>query len=640
MKNVLAIGQRSVWGALLLLACACQTEVPTWGQGVWGRNQGGQEVIPLGSALSEIVIDPRRPYLYLADFDANQIYVVSRTTRQIERQLVVGPRPSDLNLSMDGNQLYVALSGGTEIAVVDLDRQELLPSIPLTFSPAYLAAGRPPYLYSTSVLEFWKGFTSYGQTYLLDAQAHTQTQLPQVGLLEIDPTRRRLYVATHRQVLQYRIGLADGQLELEGEADTEGPVLELQLSADGSRLYTVSAGYFATPEMIVTHNLIDSRKNVEVDMVEVFGTDPLIKVGELYTGAFPRAVAHGGQYLVVAAADSAGGSLGAGFAVRYDPLTLKPLETYKLVGAPSGCAVVDPHTGLFYVAVENPYDLRERFGDRHDLQVVALGRLASSQAAVPVQRQPQPSVPADTLPPSVPATADSAVQFSGRSQVRVPAGSFIMGSIEGSSAEAPAHLVTLEAYYIDQYEVTVGQYRACVQAGACEEPVNASLCNWQGAVEDNHPITCVRWAQAQAYCAWAGLRLPTEAEWEKAARGTDGRTYPWGEDFDRDRANYADHGIMQRTRPVGSYPDGRSPYGADDMSGNVYEWVADWYEPNYYAVSPSSDPQGPTNASLRLLRGGSWWFDANQMRTFHREPYHPADTDVDIGFRCARSAEP
>ncbi|MBI2503027.1 MAG: SUMF1/EgtB/PvdO family nonheme iron enzyme [Candidatus Latescibacteria bacterium] len=639
MKKIPTARQLAAWGALLLVASGCQTEVPTWGREVWGRDQGGQEVIPLGSALSEIVLDPRRPYLYLADFDANQVYFVSRTTRQLERQVVVGPRPSDLNISMDGTRLYAALSGGTEIAVVDLDRQEQLPSIPLSFSPAYLVAGRPPYLYSTSVLEFWKGFTSYGQTYLLDAQARTQTQLPQVGLLEIDPPRRRLYVATHRQVLQYRIGLADGQVELEGEADTEGPVLELQLSADGSRLYTISAGYFATPEMIVTHSLIDSRKNTEVDMVEVFGTDPLIKVGELYTGAFPRAVAHGGDYLVVAAADSAGPSLGAGFAIRYDPLTLKPLETYRLVGAPSGCAAVDSSTGLFYVAVENPYDLRERFGDRQDLQVVPLGRSASSQAAVPVERQPQTFVPTDNLPPSVPAVADSAVEFAGRSQVLVPAGSFIMGSTEGSAAEAPAHLVALEAYYIDQYEVTVGQYRACVEEGACEEPVDASLCNWQGAVGDNHPINCIRWAQAQAYCEWAGLRLPTEAEWEKAARGADGRTYPWGEDFDRDKANYADNGFMQRTRPVGSYPDGRSPYGAYDLAGNVYEWVADWYEPNYYPTSPSSDPQGPDSGSQRVLRGGSWWFEPHQMRSFHREPYHPADTDIDIGFRCARSAD-
>ncbi|MCC7263902.1 MAG: hypothetical protein IT369_15425, partial [Candidatus Latescibacteria bacterium] len=401
---------RLIRAVLLLGLCACQTEVPTWGRGVWGRDQGSQELIPLGSALSEIVLDPRRPYLYLADFDGNQVYVISRTTRQLERQVVVGPRPSDLNLSMDGNLLYVALSGGTEIGVVDLDRQQPLASIPLSFSAAYLAAGRPPYLYSTSVLEFWKGFTTYGQSYLLDAAARTQTQLPEVGLLEIDPTRRRLYLATHRQVLQYRIGLADGQLELEGQADTEGPVLELQLSADGHRLYTISAGYFATPEMIVTHGLIDSRHNTEVDMVEVFGTEPLIKVGELYTGAFPRAVAHNGPYLVVAAADSAGSSLGAGFAVRYDPLSLQPLETYRLVGAPASCAAVDSSTGLFYVAVDNPYDLRERFGERQDLQVVALGRVADSQQQ-PVPVQPQPVI-RDTLGPALPpALPDRAVQW-------------------------------------------------------------------------------------------------------------------------------------------------------------------------------------------------------------------------------------
>ncbi|MBM3280587.1 MAG: SUMF1/EgtB/PvdO family nonheme iron enzyme [Candidatus Handelsmanbacteria bacterium] len=637
MRSLWVWRRRGCWVLLLLWSWACQTEVPTWGREVWGRDQGAQEVIPLGSVLSEIVLDPRRPYLYLADFDANQIYFISRTTRQLVSQVVVGPRPSDLNLSMDGNQLYAALSGGSEIAVVDLERRQTLPSLPLSFSPAYLVAGRPPYLYSTSVLEFWKGFTTYGQTYQLDSAARTQNPLPEVGLLEIDPTRRRLYLATHRQVLQYRIGLRNGQLELEGRADTDGPVLEMQLSPDGSRLYTISAGYFATPEMIVSHGLIDSRHNTEVDVVEVFGTEPLTKVGELYTGAYPRAVAHNGPYLVVAAADSAGASLGAGFAVRYDPVSLKPQQTYRLVGVPSGCAVVDPQTGLFYVAVDNPYDLRERFGDRQDLQVVPLGLLPEAPAPAPVQSQPvvRPQTPAAS-----PVEADSAVTWGEHLEVRVPAGVFIMGSEEGDGDERPAHQVSLDEYYIDQFEVSVGQYRACVEAGACPEPAAASLCNWGGAVEDDHPINCIRWAEAEAYCAWAGMRLPTEAEWEKAARGTDARTYPWGEDFDRNRANYADHGIMQRTRPVGSYPEGRSPYGAYDLAGNVYEWVADWYEPNYYASSPPENPPGPTGGGQRVLRGGSWWFEYPKMRAFHREPYHPADTDIDIGFRCARGAAP
>ncbi|MBI2503025.1 MAG: hypothetical protein HYW07_07290 [Candidatus Latescibacteria bacterium] len=361
-----------------LLACllhlGCQTEVPTWGEEVWGRDDGALEVIPIGSALAEILVDPRRPYVYLSDFDANRLYFISRETRRIEKEMVIGTRPADLGFSMDGARLYVALAGGSQIAVLDLDLQVAAAPIQLNFSPAYLAAGRPPYLYASSVLERWEGFQPQGQSYLINAQTRAQTALPQVRLLEIDPQRRALYVALNRQLFHFLIDQTDGTLNLQTTLNAEGHVVELFLSEDGRRLYTISTGFLTTPEMIVIRGLVDSRTNIETDMVEVYSTDPLLKVGELHTGAFPRAVAHGGEYLAVAAADSASTPKRAGFVVRYDQETLAPLQTYRLAGSPTSCAAVDSATGMFYVAIDNPYDLRERFGERQDLQVVDLRR--------------------------------------------------------------------------------------------------------------------------------------------------------------------------------------------------------------------------------------------------------------------------
>lgn len=217
----------------------------------------------------------------------------------------------------------------------------------------------------------------------------------------------------------------------------------------------------------------------------------------------------------------------------------------------------------------------------------------------------------------------------------VPAGLFAMGSENGSQEERPVHLVELEAYYIDTYEVTLGQYRACVDAGGCLEPVDAPGCVWYRAANETEPINCMTWYDASAYCTWAGLRLPSEAEWEKAARGTDGRTFPWGEEVDRSKANYK--GGFGRAIEVGSYPDGQSPYGIYDMGGNVWEWVEDHYDETYYSNSPRKNPTGPQAGVNRVLRGGSWCFIANAMRSTRRVPYYVATTDTDIGFRCAQN---
>jgi formylglycine-generating enzyme len=229
--------------------------------------------------------------------------------------------------------------------------------------------------------------------------------------------------------------------------------------------------------------------------------------------------------------------------------------------------------------------------------------------------------------------------------VSVPAGAFQRGcnsavDSECESDESPYKTITLSAFKIDKTEVTVAAYKACVDAGQCSAANTSGFCNWNVSGRESHPINCVDWAQANAYCAWAGKRLPTEAEWEKAARGTDARKYPWGNGaINCARANYApDPGAnsycVRGTAAVGSYPSGASPYGALDMVGNVWEWVADWYDSGYYATSPTTDPQGPGSGQYRVLRGGSWGSNPALARASDRNGYNPGN--LSVGFRCAQ----
>jgi formylglycine-generating enzyme required for sulfatase activity len=229
----------------------------------------------------------------------------------------------------------------------------------------------------------------------------------------------------------------------------------------------------------------------------------------------------------------------------------------------------------------------------------------------------------------------------GMVMVHVPGGTFQMGSAEGDPDaevdEFPQHPVTLDGFWIDHHEVTNTQYRQCAEAGTCQAPPEA--CDYGGfdqAHRADHPVLCVDWYGAAAYCEWAGARLPTEAEWEYAARGTDNFTYPWGNSPpDNTLLNYA--GNVEDTTPVGSYPSGASWCGARDLAGNVWEWVADWY--GKYQSEALKNPAGPPAGTFKVLRGGSFADGLTCIRAAHRrDDVLPDDHMASVGFRCAGQA--
>ena len=223
----------------------------------------------------------------------------------------------------------------------------------------------------------------------------------------------------------------------------------------------------------------------------------------------------------------------------------------------------------------------------------------------------------------------------------IPAGEFRMGMTGQETDEKPVHTVFLNAFWIDQTEVTNSMYARCVRDGKCDLPGFSGFQDYYGNPEfDNYPVTAVSWEEANNYCTWTHRRLPTEAEWEKAARGTAQRTYPWGETINCSFANYFNgqqycfDPKKGGPSPVGNYPKGASPYRVLDMAGNVWEWVADWYGETYYRNSPASNPTGPATGSLRVARGGSWSDIDFLARSSNRGAF---DSRSNIGFRCAVS---
>ena len=256
----------------------------------------------------------------------------------------------------------------------------------------------------------------------------------------------------------------------------------------------------------------------------------------------------------------------------------------------------------------------------------------------------------------------------GGEMVYVPAGEFLMGSSDAQiaalikslpftlpdflkwvfEADGPQRKVYLDGYWIYKCEVTVAQYRKFCQATGREMP-EAPAWGWQ----NDHPMVNVTWQEAADYAKWASVSLPTEAQWEKAARGTDGRSYPWGNGWDATRCANSVVKKLTSTQPVGSYAAGASPYGCLDMTGNVLEWCADWYDPAYYKRAPTRNPTGPAKAvrfeflpgsivlGARVLRGGSWDNDLSAAFQCASRPRHLSDDPTDrgnlSGFRCART---
>jgi len=259
--------------------------------------------------------------------------------------------------------------------------------------------------------------------------------------------------------------------------------------------------------------------------------------------------------------------------------------------------------------------------------------------------------------------------------VYVPAGEFEMGSDDDEvdyalqlcndyfgdcerewfEDEQPIHTVALDGFWIDQTEVTNGQYRRCVEAGACDPPAESGSSTHDSyyghSAYDDYPVIYVSWHQAAAYCAWAGARLPTEAEWEYAARGPQGRVFPWGDAFDGTWLNYCDANCEEDwadetvddgyadTALVGSFLAGASWCDAQDLAGNVWEWVADWHDSDYYDRLPSQNPTGPSSGEYKVLRGGSWNSVPHHVRSANRLGHDPDCTINLVGFRCARGSE-
>lgn len=257
-------------------------------------------------------------------------------------------------------------------------------------------------------------------------------------------------------------------------------------------------------------------------------------------------------------------------------------------------------------------------------------------------------------PSPSPVRSDSSTTEPLSDMVFIPQGEFQMGcdpmhngSFSCPPDELPLHTVVLGDYYIDRYEVTNADYAACVAAGKCEVPNNLTSQTRSSYYENpdfaNYPVIYVTWNDANAYCQWEGKRLPTEAEWEKAARGTTLRAFPWGDtDAGCELGNVfnpsAGSPCVGDTQEVGHYPQGKSQYGVMDMAGNVFEWVSDWYGASFYQNSLTENPTGPAEGTYKVLRGGGWSSNSVFLRTSSRSYDPDFNNSKDLGFRCVSTS--
>jgi eukaryotic-like serine/threonine-protein kinase len=279
--------------------------------------------------------------------------------------------------------------------------------------------------------------------------------------------------------------------------------------------------------------------------------------------------------------------------------------------------------------------------------------------------------PAQSSLTSVPTQGDEIMDEKSVPMRLVPEGEFGMGGsaatalaecqelyndgtceLDWFSDEEPAHIVYLDEFYMDKYEVSMASYRECVTDGVCEPPANVNSSTRPSYYDDpqyaNYPVINIDWYMANTYCEWRGARLPTEAEWEKAARGTDGRIYPWGNSFVGINVNFCDSNCSKEganthfddgyadTAPIDYYTDGVSSYGIFNLAGNVWEWVADWYGETYYANSQYYNPTGPNSGQARVARGGSWNDFGDVVRALNRNWVRATFFNNVLGFRCVR----
>jgi len=268
-----------------------------------------------------------------------------------------------------------------------------------------------------------------------------------------------------------------------------------------------------------------------------------------------------------------------------------------------------------------------------------LATMAAQPTITPTpERTVLPVLPALLVPPALPAVATRISPRGNAVQIYIPLGAFIMGSNSTDDDRAPVHAVYLDAFWIDQTDVTNAQFAQCVEAGACTYHVSFETNpRFTDPAYANHPVVYVTWQDAVDYCTWQGGRLPTEAEWEAAARGPYGRTHPWGEEVPSPTLANID-GYVNDTTPVGSHPAGASYYGVLDMGGNVREWVSDWYDPFYYWVSPPGNPQGPVTGENRVLRGSCFSDPGWRSVASTRYAHVPDSAGATRGFRCAANS--